>query len=112
MNRFKYWVYKNNFLENLFKDIIGKYHSFYDGRFKACKIFKYMVEHNCKLSDLKMIVLEELEEENEINKKEIELIEKYLAPYFGFNQLTMVTEWHKNKKCLIMNIMNLCIMML
>jgi len=98
LNRFKYWVYKNNFLENLFKDIIGKYHSFYDGRFKACKIFKYMVEHNCKLSDLKMIVLEEIEEENEINKKEIELIEKYLAPYFGFNQLTMVTEWHKNKK--------------
>ena len=30
--------------------------------------------------------------------KIIELIEKYLAPYFGFNQLTMVTEWHKNKK--------------
>ena len=97
LNRYSYEVYKCNFIDNLYKkDIFGNEYSFYDGNFKACKIFKYMVEHNCKISDLKMIILEELESEDDINKKELEYINKYCAIFFGFNQLKCITEFKKD----------------
>ena len=97
LNRYSYNVYKSNFVDNLYKkDIIGNEYSFYDGNFKSCKIFQYMIEHGCKISDLKMIILEELDNEDEINQKELEYINKYHSIFFGFNQLKTITEWKKN----------------
>ena len=48
INRFKYITYAWNMLRRM-----------YEGSYKACKIFSYMVNHDCKLSDLKMILLED-----------------------------------------------------
>ncbi|MBR4891015.1 MAG: hypothetical protein IKU15_07005 [Clostridia bacterium] len=97
LNRYSYEVYKSNFIDNLYnKDILGNEYSFYDGKFKSCKIFKYMVEHKCKLSDLKMIILEEIDNELEIDRKELEYINKLHSIFFGFNQLKCVTEWKKD----------------
>lgn len=40
--------------------IINKY---FEGYYKSCKIFKYMVENHCSLNDIHMIILEECEDE-------------------------------------------------
>ena len=36
----------------------------YEGHYKACKIFKYMIDHNCQGSALQMLVLEACDIEN------------------------------------------------
>ncbi|WHZ60031.1 excinuclease ABC subunit C [Metabacillus hrfriensis] len=60
--------------------------SFYEGNFKSCKIFKYMIENKCTLQDFHMIVLEEVEEEY-LDEKEQEYFQRLLPSFFGFNQL-------------------------
>lgn len=89
LNRLKYDYYKQVLLSN-----------FYDGHYKACKIFQYMVDHNCTLKDFHMIVLEELEEDNEkieelLEQKEQEYFSQYLPAFFGFNQINTVAEGAK-----------------
>ena len=71
LNRLRYDYYKYVLLSN-----------FYDGHYKACKIFQYMVDHDCTLKDFHMIVLEELEINNNniqelLDKKEQEYFSKY-----------------------------------
>lgn len=89
LNRLRYNYYKEILLDN-----------FYDGHYKACKIFQYMVDHNCTLKDFHMIVLEEIEE-NIDNIQEILDIEEqkyfaeYLPAFFGFNQINTVVEGAK-----------------
>ena len=78
LNRFKYELYKENLLEN-----------FYDGHYKACKIFQYMIDNNCTLKDFRMIVLEELDETNSnieelLDEKEQEYFSKFLPAFFFF----------------------------
>lgn len=63
---------------------------FYDGKYKSCKIFKYMVENCCDLSDLNMILLEECDEET-LSQVEEEYIKLFESEFVGFNQLTSVT---------------------
>ena len=58
----------------------------YDGSFKSCKIFKYMVEHKCSLSDYRMIPLEYCDE-NALDEREQFYIDAFKSEYFGFNQL-------------------------
>lgn len=58
----------------------------YDGAFKTCKIFKYMVEHNCSLSDYHMIPLEYCDE-NALAEREQFYINEFKSEYFGFNQI-------------------------
>ncbi|MDQ0975998.1 hypothetical protein QFZ31_005876 [Neobacillus niacini] len=60
--------------------------SFYDGKYKACKIFKYMIENNCTLHDFHMVVLEEVQEEY-LDEKEHEYFQRLIPSFFGFNQL-------------------------
>ena len=89
LNRLRYDYYKYVLLSN-----------FYDGHYKACKIFQYMVDHDCTLKDFHMIVLEELEINNNniqelLDKKEQEYFSKYLPAFFGFNQTNAVTEGAK-----------------
>lgn len=89
LNRLRYDYYKYVLLSN-----------FYDGHYKACKIFQYMVDHDCTLKDFHMIVLEELDINNNniqelLDKKEQEYFSKYLPAFFGFNQTNAVTEGAK-----------------
>lgn len=58
----------------------------YDGAFKSCKIFRYMVEHNCSLSDYHIIPLEYCDE-SALYEREQFYINVFKSEYFGFNQL-------------------------
>jgi len=59
----------------------------YGGHYRACKIFSYMVNHKCKINDLHMIILEEIENEEERKLEESRIINELEAPFVGFNQL-------------------------
>lgn len=89
LNRLEYDYYKEALLKN-----------FYDGHYKSCKIFQYMVDHNCTLKDFHMIVLEKVESEIEnlqelLDYKEQEYFSKFLPAFFGFNQVNTVVEMNK-----------------
>ncbi|MCR8848352.1 excinuclease ABC subunit C [Rossellomorea sp. SC111] len=78
LNRLSYEDYYNYFFY--------KSDSFYEGRFKSSKIFKFMIENSCTLSDFRVVLLEEVETE-ELDKKELDYIQQLNASFFGFNQL-------------------------
>ena len=63
----------------------------FEGKYRPCKIFKYIIDHNCKIDDLKMIVLEKCDEED-LYKKEQYYLSTYLPSFFGFNQIATITE--------------------
>ena len=77
LNRLSSEEYKNYFF--------SKSTSFYEGKFKSCKIFKYMLENKCTLQDFRMLVLEEADKEFLV-KKEQEYFQRFLPSFFGFNQ--------------------------
>lgn len=79
LNRFEYETYKEYLFNN-----------FYDGEYRACKVFKYMVEHKCTLKDFHMLILEDVPE-NKLFEKEQEYFEKYLPAFFGFNQMNTIS---------------------
>ena len=86
LNRLKYDYYK-----------YVLFGGFYEGHYKSCKIFQYMVDHNCTLKDFHMIVLEEVDSnsnniEELLDKKEQEYFSKYLPAFFGFNQINTLIE--------------------
>lgn len=62
----------------------------YDGTFKSCKIFKYMIEHNCTLADYHLVVLEYCDTKL-LDDREQYYINKFKSEYFGFNQLNLTT---------------------
>ena len=64
----------------------------YNGKYKACKIFSYMVNHNCTLNDLHMIVLEETANTNKRKTLEQKYINDLKAPFLGFNQMNCITK--------------------
>lgn len=72
--------------EEYYKYFFSKSFSFYEGKFKTCKIFKFMIGNNCNLQDFRMIILEEVEKEY-LNEKEQEYFQRLLPSFFGFNQL-------------------------
>lgn len=78
LNRLSYDEYERYFF--------SKGSSFYEGNFKSCKIFKYMLENNCNLQDFHMIILDEIDME-ELEEKEQEYFRRLLPSFFGFNQL-------------------------
>ncbi|MEK4083779.1 excinuclease ABC subunit C [Psychrobacillus sp. FSL K6-1415] len=78
LNRLSYDEYNKYFF--------SKNSSFYEGKLKSCKIFKYMLENNCTLLDFRMVILEEVEEED-LDEKEQEYFQRLLPSFFGFNQL-------------------------
>jgi len=65
-------------------------HNFYDGHFRVCKIFKYMLDHNCDLKDYKMIVLE-YGDNDKLEELEQKYIKLFKSEFFGFNQLNIVS---------------------
>ena len=91
LNRLKYDYYKYILLRN-----------FYDAHYKACKIFQYMVDHDCTLKDFHMIVLGDLDINNNniqklLEQEEQKYFSKYLPAFFGFNQVNTVTEGAKEE---------------
>lgn len=77
LNRLSYDEYKHYFF--------SKSSSFYEGSFKSCKIFKYMLENNCTIQDFHMVILDEIDMEN-LEEKEQEYFRRLLPSFFGFNQ--------------------------
>ena len=72
LNRLEYNYYKELLLDN-----------FYDGHYKSCKIFQYMVDHNCTLKDFRMIVLEKIDGNSDNIQ---ELLDKKEQKYFTKRQ--------------------------
>lgn len=69
----------------------------YHGSYKTPKIFKYMVDMECSLDDLHMILLEECEEAM-LDQKEEEAVKRYDSEFFGFNQLLSVERGRKSRE--------------
>lgn len=69
------------------KYFFSKSHSFYEGKFKSCKIFKYMIENNCSINDFRMVILEEAEG-SALDDIELQYFQKLLPSFLGFNQFT------------------------
>ena len=63
---------------------------FYDGSFLYCKIFQYMIDHQCTLTDFKMKVVEFCSLE-ELESKELYYINYFKSQFVGFNQLNSRT---------------------
>lgn len=89
--------YKNHYqeilaLNRLTYDEYKKYteNGFYDGSYKSCKIFRYMIEHHCELCDYHVIPLEYCRE-SELDVREQYYINEFKSEYFGFNQLNATT---------------------
>lgn len=81
LNRLQYEHYKNYLIQN-----------YYDGYYKACKIFTYLVNHNCTFNNFHMIVLETIDDIIERKQRELEYINDLYAPFFGFNQLNCISK--------------------
>jgi len=64
---------------------------YFEGYYKSCKIFKYLVDKECELKDIHMVILEECEDEEKRTELELEYINKYLVTSFGFNQLNSIS---------------------
>jgi len=71
--------------EEYHRYFFSKSSSFYEGKFKTCKIFKYMIENKCTLQDFRMIILEEVNEDL-LDEKEQKYFQRLLPSFFGFNQ--------------------------
>ena len=89
LNRLEYNYYKELLFDN-----------FYDGHYKACKIFQYMVDHSCTLKDFHMIVLEKIDDNSNniqevLDKTEQKYFSEYLPAFFGFNQINTIVESNK-----------------
>lgn len=64
----------------------------YNGRYRPCKIFSYMVNHGCTLRDFHMVILEEIEDDAQRLERETEYINTFCAPFFGFNQMNCISK--------------------
>lgn len=64
----------------------------YNGRYRPCKIFSYMVNHGCTLNDFHMVILEEIDDDTQRLDRETEYINSLCAPFFGFNQMNCVSK--------------------
>lgn len=89
LNECSYAVYFNAFLIAVYS-YTGSRCPF-NGKYRPCKIFKYMVDHKCTMNDLCMIILEEYNGAD-IEDLERKYLQKYLPAFFGFNQIDSITE--------------------
>lgn len=84
----------NRFTSDYYQYALSK--NFYNGKFKAIKIFKYMVDHECELSQIKMVILKKMEPiEEDLLKVELEWINKTESPFFGFNQINTLNQLNR-----------------
>lgn len=69
--------------------------NWFSGKYFYCKLFCYLANHSLKEKDLKMVVLEEIEDPKTKDDRENFYIERFLTPYIGFNQVNTITFHHK-----------------
>lgn len=65
----------------------------YNGNYRACKIFSYMMRHRCTLDQLHMIILDESNDEIDRTAQESAYIDELFAPFFGFNQMACISQY-------------------
>lgn len=65
----------------------------YNGNYRACKIFSYMMRHRCTLDQLHMIILDESNDEIARTAQESTYIDELFAPFFGFNQMACISQY-------------------
>lgn len=71
---------------------------FYDQDHETIKMFQYMVDHDCKLTQIKMIILNKMSQnKDKIFKAELKWINNTESPYLGFNQFNTVTQLNRLK---------------
>lgn len=63
----------------------------YEGKYRLCKIYSYMVNHKCRLNNFHMIILEEIEDYEQRIVVENKYINELSASFFGFNQMNSVS---------------------
>jgi len=80
------YIYHNKF----FWSAWSNYSKDFEGKFKQCKVFQYMVDHHCTFDDLRMLVIEFCNEEL-LKDKEHYYINDFLSAYFGFNQIDSIS---------------------
>lgn len=76
--------------DNLFKSAIGINRA-YENKYRPCKILKYIIDHDCSIDDIKMIIIEKCDKEH-LDEKEQYYLSTYLPAFFGFNQIATITE--------------------
>ena len=92
LNRLQYEYYINLLVEG-----------FYNSRYKACKFFKYMVDHGCTLKDIHMVVVKDINNDNDellqeqLLDEERRLIANLKSSFFGFNQYQSITDGFNNE---------------
>lgn len=69
--------------------------NWFSGKYFYCKLFCYLADHSLKEKDLKMVVLEEIDDPKTKDERENYYIERLLLPYIGFNQVNTITFHHK-----------------
>jgi len=84
INRLTYDYFENYLINN-----------YYDGQYKAVKMFNYLLSHELTLDRVRMVILEQIEEKDIRDKKEIEYINRLYAPYIGFNQYNTISGYVK-----------------
>ncbi len=63
----------------------------FEGKYRPCKIFKYLIDHNCTIDDVKMVVIETCDLKV-LAEKEWYYLSTFLPAFFGFNQIATITE--------------------
>lgn len=92
LNRYNYDDYRRDFMRPSYHFGVS---CAFDGHFKMCKVFKYMLEHGCKLQDFHMIILERQDNIELLDELEQRYFQEFEPAFFGFNQMNTVTEWKK-----------------
>lgn len=65
----------------------------YNGNYRTCKIFSYMLRHRCTLDQLHMVILEEIDDEITRTAQESVYIDELFAPFLGFNQMGCISHY-------------------
>lgn len=68
----------------------------FEGKYRPCKIFKYLIDHDCNIDDIKMVVLEKCDT-NLLDEREEYYLTTFLPSFFGFNQIATITEQFQYK---------------
>lgn len=71
--------------------------NYFAGQYKSIKIFSYLLSHNLRLENIRMVALEIIDDPELRTQKEVELINKLYAPFLGFNQYNTISGLSKFK---------------
>lgn len=87
----KYIISLNRFSSAYYNALLKNCYYNGTGHFLYCKIFAYMMRHKCQLRQLRMVILEQIENADVRDATEEKYIAELAAPYIGFNQILSLT---------------------